>query len=48
VAEPVPGDTLDELLANMRRDLDKWDEDGDTALEYQEKSPLQRFIGDGE
>lgn len=46
VAEPVPGDTLNELLSNMRYDLDKWDESGDTALEYHEQSPLQRYIGD--
>lgn len=46
VAEPVPGDTLNVLLANMRHDLDKWDEGGDTALEYHEQSPLARYIGD--
>ncbi len=44
VAEPIPGDTLHDLLSNMRQDLDKWDEEGDTALEYHEQSPLQRFI----
>ncbi len=48
VAEPVPGDTLEDLLQNMRSDLDKWDEEGDTALEYHEQSPLQRYIGDGD
>ncbi len=47
VAEPVPGDTLDELLKNMRHDLSKWNE-GDTALEYHEQSPLQRFIGESD
>ncbi len=46
VAEPVPGDTLNELLTNMRLDLDRWDEEGDTALEYHEQSPLARYIGD--
>lgn len=45
VAEPVPGDTLDDLLKNMRFDLDKWNE-GDMALEYHEQSPLQHFIGE--
>ena len=44
VAEPIPGDTLEELLQNMRRDLDRWDDGGDTAMEYQEQSPLQRYI----
>ena len=48
VAEPVPGDTLEELLSNMRQDLDKWDEGGDQAVEYHEQSPLQRYIGDGD
>ncbi|MCB9991731.1 MAG: diguanylate cyclase [Rhodospirillales bacterium] len=43
VAEPVPGDTLEDLLENMRYDLDKWD-GGDTALEYHEQSPLSRYI----
>lgn len=47
VAEPVPGDTLVELLKNMRFDLDKWNE-VDTALEYHEQSPLQRFIGEND
>lgn len=48
VGEPVPGDTLEELLANMRRDLDKWDEGGDQAVEYHEQSPLARFIGEAD
>lgn len=48
VAEPVPGDSWPDLLNNMRQDLDKWDEGGDAALEYHEKSPLQRFIGSTE
>ena len=47
VAEPVPGDTLEDLLQNMRYDLDKWD-GGDTALEYHEQSPLQRFIDESD
>jgi len=46
VAEPMPGDTLAELLTNMRHDLDKWDESGNTALEYHEQSPLARYLGD--
>ena len=48
VAEPVPGDTLDDLLDNMRRDLSQWDEKADQAVEYTEQSPLQRFIEDDE
>lgn len=49
VAEPVPGDTLDELLANMRSDLERWkEEEGGAALEYVEISPLQRYITDND
>lgn len=48
VAEPVPGDTLEELLANMRRDLERWKEGGDMAMEYKELSPLARYIGEKE
>jgi len=44
VAEPLPGDTFDELLANMRADLGNYQEEANTALEYQEQSQLQRFI----
>jgi hypothetical protein len=42
--EPLPGDKMDQLLANMRDDLGRYDEGGDTTLEYFEQSPLQRFI----
>jgi diguanylate cyclase (GGDEF)-like protein len=48
VAEPVPGDDVNSLLSNMRADLDRYDEKGDTSLEYIEVSPLKRFIDDSE
>ncbi len=44
VGEPLPGDNMDELLANMRSDLSRFDEGGDAAVEYMDISPLQRFI----
>lgn len=45
VAEPVPGDTLEELMDNMRADLKRWrEEEGGSALEYVEVSPLLRYI----
>lgn len=44
VAEPQPGDQVDELLANMRKDLNRFGGDAETALEYFEISPLQRFV----
>lgn len=46
VAEPVPGETFDELLHNMRTDLEKYHKDGNAALEYIEQSPLERFVKD--
>lgn len=46
VAEPQPGDTLDEMIGNMRDDLNKYGGNSSTLLEYIEVSPLQRFIVD--
>lgn len=44
VAEPLPDDSVDDLIENMRRDLDVTEKDEDTVLEYYELSPLQRYI----
>ncbi len=45
VAEPMPGDEISELIVNMRNDLGRYEVDADTsALEYIEKSPLQRLV----
>lgn len=46
VAEPLPGDSLDELMSNMRSDLKRFDagEQGGTSLEYFEQSPLSRYV----
>ncbi len=45
VAEPLPGDTLEDLMNNMRNDLERFKEEGgDLALEYHEQSPLSRLV----
>ena len=44
VAEPQPGDQVEDLIANMRKDLNRYGGDAETALEYFEISPLQRFV----
>jgi|JI10StandDraft_1071094.scaffolds.fasta_scaffold105606_2 diguanylate cyclase len=50
VAEPLPGDSVSELLDNMRADLSKYneatpaDKAGSTGLEYFEQSALSRYI----
>lgn len=46
VAEPQPGDLIEDLITNMRADLDRYGGDAETALEYFELSPLQRFVGE--
>lgn len=44
VSEPLPGDNVAQLLNNMRDDLNRYVSEKDTALEYFEQSPLQRFV----
>lgn len=44
VAEPMPGDNVEELLANMRIDLKPYENKGGAAVEYHELSPVQRFL----
>ena len=48
VAEPLPGDSLDELMANMRNDLVRFNSaaPGSATLEYFEQSSLSRYIQD--
>lgn len=43
LSEPMPGDSLDDLLVNMKRDLAGIDEKG-TVLQYNDLSPIQRYI----
>ncbi len=44
LSEPLPGDTVDDLLSFMRTDLKKYGDEGDAAVEYVDKSPLARYI----
>lgn len=44
VAEPMPGETLDHLMENMRSDLEAHKQGGNMAVEYHEQSALSRFI----
>lgn len=43
LSEPLPGDSLDDLIANMKRDLAGIDEKG-AVLQYNDLSPIQRYI----
>lgn len=45
VSEPLAGETIDTLFANMRADLNRYQAKGNTALEYFEQSALSRLIG---
>ncbi|MDH5723637.1 MAG: diguanylate cyclase [Alphaproteobacteria bacterium] len=44
VGEPANGDDIDNLLKNLRGNLDDNKRETDAILEYYEMSPLQRFI----
>jgi GGDEF domain-containing protein len=45
VAEPIPGDDINELIDNIRKDLDRMIEKGQGgAGEYEDVSPLARFV----
>lgn len=43
VSEPVQGDKLEDLLNNMKKDLEGIDQKG-TVLQYTDISPLQRYL----
>lgn len=44
VAEPLPEESMEQLLKNMREDLQQYDGAGEKALEYIEQSPLLRYV----
>lgn len=44
MAEPIPGDELEELISNMRQDLNEHLNDKDAVLKFMEMSPLERFV----
>lgn len=49
IVEPVIGHKADELIENLRDDLEGTEQvKTDTVLEYRELSPLQRYIRDGD
>jgi PleD family two-component response regulator len=43
LCEPTPGDSIDQLLVNMKKDLMNVDEKG-VVLQYNEMSPIQRYM----
>lgn len=45
VAEPIPGDDPEDIINNLKLDVDRSGDD-ETVFEYQEISPLQRFVQD--
>ena len=44
LAEPQPGDTVQDLLEYMREDLKTYGDESEAAVEYIDKSPLARYI----
>ncbi len=44
VAEPVPGDKVEELLENLNQDLKEAGTEPDTVLQHHEVSPLERYV----
>lgn len=44
IAEPLPDDSTDGLIENMRNDLGGSEKEDHTVLEYYELSPLERFV----
>lgn len=44
IAAPFPGDNVDELIENLRKDLSSVEKPANMLLEYHEVSDLQRFV----
>lgn len=44
IAEPAPGDDVENLLLNIRTDMDRYDDDTDVTLEFTDASPLSRYV----
>lgn len=47
IAEPTPGDDLDDLVKNIGEELDGLDDGESAIVEYVEMSALQRFVKQG-
>lgn len=48
IGEPLPEDDIRQLIQNMEKDLDKHEGQLGAIIEYQEMSPLQRFLSEGQ
>jgi diguanylate cyclase len=48
IAEPMPGDSFDDLLDNLRVDLKAIGKEDGAVFEYMEMSPLQRYLKKGQ
>lgn len=44
IAEPLPGDKVEDLLDGLRRDLRESTKEAGQVLQYYEMSPLQRYV----
>ena len=47
IAEPAPGDELDQLIENIKSELNSFDDEDAGIIEYMDISPLQRFVKQG-
>lgn len=45
IVEPIPGDDIEELLSNLKEELDESTKELGTTLQYFEISPLEKFAG---
>jgi GGDEF domain-containing protein len=44
MAEPVPGENVQDLLDNLLEELDLYKTDGNLVLEHKETSPLEKYV----
>lgn len=44
VTEPIAGDHIDDIIQNLRDDINMGEKHGDSIFEYHEMSPLERFV----
>lgn len=44
VAEPLPGDEIDALRASLQEQINRYDTNGSTVIEYIEISPFEKFV----
>lgn len=46
ITEPLPGDPVQDMIQNMREDLNQYKSSSGAALEYSERSAVERFVKD--